>query len=182
LDAVINNAGVEHTALVEDTRVEDFERVMAINAKGTFLGVKHAIRALRPGGVAGRGGAIVNISSGAGLKGSIALSAYCGSKGAVRLLTKAAAIECGRLNYGIRVNSVHPGLIKTEMGVKTLKDFVRLGLMPSESAAEEAFVAEHPLGLGAPRDIASGVCYLVSDAARWVTGIELCIDGGYFAA
>jgi len=182
LDVVVNNAAIETTALFADCTLDEFNRTMEVNAAGTFLGVKHAIRAMRPGGASGRGGAIVNISSGAGLKGSLGLGAYCASKGAVRLMTKAAAVECGRLDYGIRVNSVHPGLIKTEMGIKTLKDYVRLGLMPDEPAVEAAFVNAHLLGLGRPQDIANAVYYLASDAARWVTGIELPVDGGYFAA
>ena len=168
--------------MFENCSLEEFNRTINVNVNGTFLGVKHAIRAMKPGGISGRGGSIVNLSSGAGLKGTLALGAYCTSKGAVRLLTKAAAVECGRLNYGIRVNSIHPGVIKTEMGIKTLQDYVKLGLMPSEEAAEAAFVGAHLLGFGRPQDIANGVCYLASNAAQWVTGIELSIDGGYFAA
>jgi short-subunit dehydrogenase len=182
IDVVVNNAGIETTSLFENCSLEEFNRTINVNVTGTFLGVKHAIRAMKPGGASGRGGSIVNLSSGAGLKGTLALGAYCTSKGAVRLLTKAAAVECGRLNYGIRVNSIHPGVIKTEMGIKTLQDYVKLGLMPNEEAAEAAFVGAHLLGFGRPQDIANGVCYLASNAAQWVTGIELSIDGGYFAA
>lgn len=182
IDVVVNNAGIETTCLLENCTLDEFERTHKINVSGVFLGVKHAIRAMKPGGASGRGGSIVNISSGAGLKGSLGLGAYCASKGAVRLLTKAAAVECGRLGYGIRVNSIHPGLVKTEMGIKTLNDYVRLGLMPDEAAAEQAFLGAHLIGFGRPEDIANGVRYLASDAARWITGIELSIDGGYFAA
>ncbi|WP_018990691.1 glucose 1-dehydrogenase [Aromatoleum toluclasticum] len=182
IDVVVNNAGIETTSLLENCTLEEFDRTLKINVSGVFLGVKHAIRAMKPGGASGRGGSIVNISSGAGLKGSLGLGAYCSSKGAVRLLSKAAAVECGRLGYGIRVNSIHPGLIKTEMGVKTLNDYVRLGLMPDEATAEQAFLGAHLIGFGRPQDIANGVRYLASDAARWITGIELSIDGGYFAA
>ena len=182
IDVVVNNAGIETTSLFENCSLEEFNRTINVNVTGTFLGVKHAIRAMKPGGASGRGGSIVNLSSGAGLKGTLALGAYCTSKGAVRLLTKAAAVECGRLNYGIRVNSIHPGVIKTEMGIKTLQDYVKLGLMPNEEAAEAAFVGAHLLGFGRPQDIANGVCYLASNAAQWITGIELSIDGGYFAA
>jgi 3alpha(or 20beta)-hydroxysteroid dehydrogenase len=182
IDAVVNNAGIETTALLADCTLEEFNRTQAINVSGTFLGIKHAIRAMRPGGSSGRGGSITNISSAAGLKGAVGLAAYCASKGGVRLLTKAAAVECGRLNYGIRVNSIHPGFIRTEMGNKTLKDYVRLGLMPDEASAETAFAGAHLLGFGRVQDIANSVCYLTSDAAQWITGIELSVDGGYFAA
>jgi 3alpha(or 20beta)-hydroxysteroid dehydrogenase len=182
IDIVVNNAGIETTSLFENCSLEEFNRTINVNVNGVFLGVKHAIRAMKPGGASGRGGSIVNLSSGAGLKGTLALGAYCTSKGAVRLLTKAAAVECGRLNYGIRVNSIHPGVIKTEMGIKTLQDYVKLGLLPDEETAEAAFTNAHLLGFGRPQDIANGVCYLSSNAAQWITGIELSIDGGYFAA
>jgi NAD(P)-dependent dehydrogenase (short-subunit alcohol dehydrogenase family) len=182
IDVVVNNAAIETTSLLENCTLEEFNRTLNVNVTGTFLGVKHAIRAMKPGGISGRGGSIVNISSAAGLKGVAGLGAYCASKGSVRLLTKAAAVECGRLNYGIRVNSVHPGLIKTEMGIKTLKDYVNIGLMPDEATAETAFIGAHLLGLGRPQDIANGVYFLASNAAQWITGIELSVDGGYFAA
>jgi 3alpha(or 20beta)-hydroxysteroid dehydrogenase len=182
LDVVCNNAGVEHTALFENTKLEDFRRVQEINVQGTFLGIKHAIRAMKPGGPAGRGGSIVSISSGAGFKGSMALGAYCASKGSVRLLSQAAAVECAKLNYGIRLNTVHPGMIKTEMGAKTLNDFVELGLVSDVATAEALFAGAHLLGLGAPEHIARAVQYLASDAASWMTGVELPVDGGYAAS
>src|SRR5439155_2493456 len=114
-DVVVNNAGIETTALFADCSLDDFNRTMNVNVSGVFLGIKHAIRAMRPGGMAGRGGSIVNMSSGAGIRAAAALGAYCTSKGAVRLMSKAAAIECGRLGYGIRVNSVHPGVVRSEL-------------------------------------------------------------------
>ncbi len=182
LDIVVNNAGVETTSLLENCTLEDFNLTMSVNVTGVFLGVKHAIRAMKPGGIAGRGGSIVNISSVAGLKGSFALGAYCTSKGGARLLTKAAAVECAKLNYGIRVNSVHPGMVNTDMGDKVLKDFLKLGLVPDVATATAAFEAAHPLGRGRPQDIANGVYYLASDAACWITGTELVIDGGFAVA
>jgi NAD(P)-dependent dehydrogenase (short-subunit alcohol dehydrogenase family) len=182
IDVVVNNASIYTSSLFADTTLEDFNKTMSVNGAGVFLGIKHAIRAMRPGGISGRGGSIVNISSGAGIKGSAGLGAYCASKGAVRLMTKAAAVECARLNYGIRVNSVHPGLIKTEMGKKVLAEYVDMGLVPDEESAEAAFLSAHLLGLGRPKDIANAVYYLASDAAQWITGTELCVDGGYGAA
>lgn len=182
LDLVVNNAGFELAGFFADTSVEDYRRQMELNGTTVFLGIKHAIRTMRPGGISGRGGSIVNLSSAAGFKGVMGLGAYCASKGAVRLMTKAAAVECGRLQYGIRVNSVHPGLIKTEMGTKTLQDFVKLGIAPDESAAEAAFDAAHLMGLGQPVDIARAVRFLASDAGCWITGSELVVDGGFLAA
>jgi 3alpha(or 20beta)-hydroxysteroid dehydrogenase len=178
MDILVNNAGIETAALFADCTFEEFTRTMNINAGGTFLGIKHGIRAMRPSGISGRGGSITNISSGSGIRGTMALGAYCASKAAIRLMTKAAAIECARLKYGIRVNSIHPGVVRTDMGKQVMLDYVRLGLMPDEAAAENAFETKSLLGLGVPQDVANGVWYLASDAARWLTGIELPIDGG----
>ncbi len=181
LDMVVNNAGIEVAGFFADLAVEDFRRQMDVNTTSVFLGIKHAIRTMRPGGAAGRGGAIVNLSSIGGIKGAAGLGAYCGSKGAVRLMTKAAALECARLGYGIRVNSVHPGLIKTDMGIRTLKAYVKLGLLPNEAAAEKAVSDRYPLGLGRVEDVANAVRYLCSEAGRWQTGTELVVDGGVTA-
>lgn len=181
LDLLVNNAGVESTALFADCGLDEFKRVMSINVDGTFLGIKWAIRAMRPGGSAGRGGCIVNLSSVAGLVGVPGLGAYCSAKGAVRLMSKAAALECARLGYGIRVNSVHPGLVDSEMGSELIRGMAALGLAPDEAAARALFGALHPLGLGVPADVVGAVCYLASDAARWITGSELVLDGGLSA-
>jgi NAD(P)-dependent dehydrogenase (short-subunit alcohol dehydrogenase family) len=178
LDVVVNNAGIETAALFADCELVDFRRTMAINVDGVFLGIKHAVRAMRPGGGAGRGGSIVNLSSAAGLVGVPTLGAYCASKGAVRLMTKAAAVECARLGYGIRVNSVHPGIVKTEMGSNVVRNFARLGLAPDEAAADAFISSMHPLGYGQPADVAHAVIYLASNASRWTTGAEIVLDGG----
>jgi NAD(P)-dependent dehydrogenase (short-subunit alcohol dehydrogenase family) len=133
---------------------------------------------MKPGGAAGRGGAIVNLSSVAGLIGTPGLGVYSASKGAVRLLTKAAAVEFGRLGYGIRVNSIHPGLVETEMGAKLLADFVSLGMFKDNDDAYAQMKAASPLGLTSlPQDIANAALYLASDLARTVSGTELVCDG-----
>lgn len=182
LDIVVNNAGIEKMELLADYKLEDFRRVMEVNVTGVFLGVKHAVRTMSPGGAAGRGGSIVNISSVAGLIGIAALSGYCASKGAVRLLTKAAAIECAQLKTGIRVNSIHPAVVWTQMGENFLNHFVELGLMPDYATSEATFKAAHPIGhFGEPRDIASAVLFLASDLSKWMTGSELVVDGGFTA-
>lgn len=179
LDIVVNNAGIEICALVENTELKDFQRILDINVTGVFLGLKAACKAMKPGGAAGRGGAIINLSSVAGLRGFSGLSAYCGSKGAVKLLTKAAAVEFGFMNYGIRVNSIHPGLIPTDMGNAVLKGFVAAGLGKDAAAVQQAFERGTPLGMkGAPSDIAKAALFLASDQSPWVTGAELVVDGG----
>jgi 3(or 17)beta-hydroxysteroid dehydrogenase len=167
LDVLVNNAGVSGRGRVEDTAVEEWDRVMEVNAKGVFLGTKVAIPAMRKGG----GGSIINISSQLGLVGTDHSSPqYQASKGAVRLLTKATAIQYAK--EGIRANSVHPGPIVTPMTEAARADPERYQLMLSRI----------PLGCyGQPEDVAYGVLYLASDESRWVTGSELVIDGGWTA-
>lgn len=181
LDVVVNNAGIETTALFADCTLKDFKQVMKVNVDGTFLGIKWAIRAMRPGGLAGRGGSIVNLSSVAGLVGVMGLGAYCSAKGSVRLMSKSAALECARLGYGIRVNSVHPGLVRSEMGSQVIKGMAALGLAADVAAAENLLESMHPLGLGNMADVCGAVCFLASDAGRWMTGSELVLDGGLTA-
>ncbi|MGE0821432.1 MAG: glucose 1-dehydrogenase [Candidatus Binatia bacterium] len=165
LNILVNNAGIFHTEGVEATSMELWNRVIAVNQTGVWLGMKYAVPAMRKAG----GGSIVNISSGAGIIGTGMAAAYHGTKGAVRILTKTAAIEYAKDN--IRINSVHPGVVDTEM--------VR-GLMQSEGM--QSVVAAHPLGrVGTSEDIAYGVLYLASDESSFVTGAELVIDGGFTA-
>lgn len=180
LDVLVNNAGIEKMARITECSLEDFRRIQEVNVIGVFLGLKHAIRAMVPGGASGKGGSIVNLSSVAGLRGFAALGAYCASKGAVRLLTKAAAVECA--NLGVRVNSIHPGLIWTKMGEQFLDDVVAQKIVPDRATAEAAFKAETPMGFfGEVSDIAAAALYLASDAAKYVTGSELVVDGGLSA-
>ena len=164
LDVLVNNAGITIRKNVEDTTEEDWDRIMAINAKGVFLGTKQAIPAMRESG----GGSIVNISSTAGLVGSpYSGASYAATKGAVRLFTKATAIQYAK--EGIRCNSVHPGLLETLMTQDMLAD----------AAHREERTQRIPLGrVGTAEDIAYGVLYLASDEASFVTGSELVIDGG----
>lgn len=179
LDVLVNNAAIEQTCLLADVEVRDIERLLAVNVTGVILGHKHGIRAMRPGGSAGRGGSIINLSSVAGLIGTPALGVYSATKGAVRMLSKAAAVECGRLGYGIRVNSIHPGLVDTDMGNKLVNDFVALGVFPNRNAAEEQMLAAYPLGrTGMPGDVANAALFLASDNSSWVTGTEIVVDGG----
>jgi NAD(P)-dependent dehydrogenase (short-subunit alcohol dehydrogenase family) len=180
-DVLVNNAGIEDICLFENTSLESFQNTMDINVNGTFLGMKHSIRVMKPEGKAGNGGSIINLSSVAGMIGFTGLGAYCGAKGAVRLMTKAAANECGDLGYGIRVNSIHPGVILTEMGTNLLKGYVRLELTDDMETATELFETRHPLGLGNPENVANLALFLASPASRWTTGSEHIVDGGLIA-
>jgi len=178
LDILVNNAGIEQTCFLENITVTDIQKLLAVNVTGVLIGHKHAVRAMKPGGRAGKGGSIINLSSVAGLIGTPGLGVYSASKGAVRLLTKAAAVEFGRLGYGIRVNSIHPGLVETEMGEKLLNDFVSLGMFKDRDDAYTQMKAAHPLGItGLPSDIANLALFLASDLSRWMSGAELVADG-----
>lgn len=181
LDILVNNAGVASAARpLEELSLESWRRLMSINLDGVFLGTKHAIPLLAERATRWRGGAaIVNVSSIMGFVGGSRSAAYCASKGGVRLFTKAAAIELAPRR--IRVNSVHPGFIDTPL--------FRSGVTRMEATAAgsgerftDNIVRRHPLGrLGEASDIAEATAYLASDAAAFVTGTELVVDGGYLA-
>jgi NAD(P)-dependent dehydrogenase (short-subunit alcohol dehydrogenase family) len=174
LDILVNNAGIGIGApTITAMSLADFQRQQAINVDGVFLGMKHGLLAIR---AAGHGGSIINMSSVAGLKGAPTLAAYSATKGAVRLFTKAVALECAAAKDGVRVNSVHPGIIETPiwLGIGGVPGG---GNAPPDLDALSAMAV--PLGVkGEPEDIARGVLWLASDDARYVTGAELVIDGG----
>ncbi|MEM9516047.1 MAG: glucose 1-dehydrogenase [Actinomycetota bacterium] len=174
LDVVVNNAGVVHDANVEDTTLEAWRHVNAINSEAVFLGTRTAIKVMKEQDP--QGGSIVNISSIAGLVGIDNLAAYNASKGAVRLFTKSAALHVAQSGYNIRINSVHPSYTWTPM-VQLLGDNTG-----DRDAFFDALGEAHPLGRpGVPMDVAYGVIYLASDESTWVTGSELVIDGGITA-
>jgi NAD(P)-dependent dehydrogenase (short-subunit alcohol dehydrogenase family) len=171
LDVVVNNAGIAFVGPTEDTTLADWRRMLGVNLDGVFLGTKHAIRAMK-----GRGGSIINISSILGIDGAATAAAYCASKGGVRLFTKAVAIECGEAGHGIRVNSVHPGYIRTAM---FNTDIAAFGSLDKKL---EKVGALHPIGrIGDPEEVAAGIVFLASDESSFMTGAELVIDGGYTA-
>jgi 3(or 17)beta-hydroxysteroid dehydrogenase len=170
LDVVVNNAGVFFAKKLEDISLEEWHWVMGINMDGVFLGTKSAIGVMKKTG----GGSIINMSAAGGIVGTIGTSAYNASKGAVRIFTKAAALECSKAghNYNIRVNSVHPGVVETPMTEKTLKD----------ETLRKIREDWHPIGrVGEPEDVAYGILYLASDESKFVTGAEMVIDGGWTA-
>ncbi|HJM92022.1 MAG: glucose 1-dehydrogenase [Alphaproteobacteria bacterium] len=171
LDILVNNAGISGASgvPVEEIALESWRGTMSVNLDGVFLGVKHGVAAMTEGG-----GSIINTSSILGFVGLPFTSAYSASKGGVRLLSKAVAMECAARGLKIRVNSVHPGFIDTPM--------VGGAIQKGGPERREAILSSQPTGeMGRPEDIAEGVLYLASDAAKFVTGSELVIDGGYLA-
>jgi NAD(P)-dependent dehydrogenase (short-subunit alcohol dehydrogenase family) len=179
LDILVNNAGIEITSLLVDIDAADVRRMLEVNVLGTALGLKHGLRAMRPGGPAGSGGAIVNVASVAATIAFPGIAGYSATKSAVDRLTRVAAMESGRLGYGVRVNCVYPGLVPTEMGNQLAQDMATVGLFPSAQEAAAAVVGLTPLGrLGEVPDIADAVVFLASDGARFITGAGLPVDGG----
>jgi NAD(P)-dependent dehydrogenase (short-subunit alcohol dehydrogenase family) len=166
LDIVVNNAGMGDLATIEETSLADWERTVAIDQTGVFLGMKTCADALKASGH----GSVINISSIFGTSGGFGTSpAYHAAKGAVRTLTKNVAVHWA--TKGVRVNSIHPGFIRTPI------------LDQAEGTdVWEAMTAMTPMGrLGEPQEIAAAVAYLASDDASFVTGLELYVDGGYIA-
>jgi NAD(P)-dependent dehydrogenase (short-subunit alcohol dehydrogenase family) len=171
LDGLVNAAGIAVLGTVEDTDYATWKRVMAINLDGTFLGCKYAFPLLKR-----RGGAIVNLSSVAGMIGGYNMIAYNASKGGVRLLTKGVALHGSRLDPQIRCNSVHPAFIEGPM----VDAAVAASQHPDH--ARQRMIGDIPLGrMGTPAEVADLCVYLLSDEARFVTGSEFVIDGGLTA-
>jgi NAD(P)-dependent dehydrogenase (short-subunit alcohol dehydrogenase family) len=181
LDVLVNNAGIGIGGPVTEFSLADWRRQQAINVEGVFLGVKHSLPLIRR---SGGGGSIINMSSVAGLTGAANMTGYCATKGAVRLFTKAAAMECAP--DGVRVNSVHPGIIETPIwdtisettAGKVGGNAVASRLLDLDAVTSVATPLGHK---GWPEDIAEGVLFLASDASKYMTGSELVIDGGMTA-
>ncbi len=172
LDVLVANAGIAVMGPVFEMSLADWRRQMAVNLDGVFLAVKHAVPAMRRAG----GGSVIIMSSVAGIRGSAGLAGYSASKGAVRLFAKSVAMECAGARDGVRVNSVHPGIIATAIWDK-MDARRNAALDPREIAASTV-----PIGVaGEAEDIANGVLFLASDASRHMTGAELVIDGGMTA-
>ena len=178
LDVLVSNAGIGISVpSITDMSLADWRRQTAINLDGVFLSVKHSLPLMRKTG----GGSIILMSSLAGLRGAAGLSGYCATKGGVRLFAKAIAMECAMAGDGIRVNSVHPGIIDTPIWGKIPTEATGAGTNAPIDPEERAKLAT-PLGrAGSASEIASGVLYLASDASSYMTGTELVIDGGMFA-
>ena len=173
LHVLVNNAGIAWAGSILDMTLADWRKQQAVNLEGVFLGIRTGVPLMREAG----GGSIINISSVAGLRGSPTLAGYCATKGGVRLLTKGVALESARSGWNIRVNSVHPGVIDTNIWQTVTPTAMRLpgnAVDPHEIAAVST-----PGGkAGRAQDIANGVLFLASDESSYMNGSELVIDMG----
>lgn len=164
VNVVMNSAGIAVPGNVEEMSFEDWNRELDVNLHGTFLGIKHGMKALKS-----EGGSIINLSSIEGIVGIDTYAAYSAGKAGVRNLTKSAALHAGRSGYSVRVNSIHPGYIRTPMIGDDPEELARLAKL-------------HPIGhIGEPIDIANMALFLASDESRFATGAEFVIDGGFLA-
>jgi 3(or 17)beta-hydroxysteroid dehydrogenase len=170
IDVLINNAGITTYGSIEEVTLEQFKHELDIDVIGVFLGCKYAVANMKAGG---RGGSIINMSSLAGLRANGNLAAYNAAKAAVTLLTKSVALHCAASGYGIRCNSIHPGVIHTPILDKVLAQ------VPNPDEVYASWVATHPIGrIGKPEEIAAMAVYLASDEAGFTTGAEFKVDGG----
>lgn len=166
IDILVNNAGISFPVQLLESTVEQWDKVMNINVNSVFLGMKHVVPQMKNN----NGGSIVNISSIAGLTGSSGAGVYTASKGAVRMLSKAAAVDFGKDN--IRVNSVHPGFIETPMSAEFVNNEKMHQFFMSQTALPR---------VGRAKEVAEAVLFLASDEASYITGVELPVDGGVVA-
>ncbi len=172
LDILVNSAGVGTKGNIETETLADWRKTQAVNVEGTFLGCREAVRVMKETG----GGSIVNLSSVAGIIGDAQTIAYCASKGAVRLLTKSAALHCGRSGYKIRVNSVNPSFADTAMVGELIAS------LKNPERTREGLMRAAPLGrLGLAEEVAAAILYLASDELAFTTGAEIVVDGGLTA-
>jgi len=177
LDILVNNAGVWERSVIEETSVEQFDRLCAVNLKGVFLGTKHGINAMKNRPMDADSASIINLSSTAGLVGSSTSAIYSMTKGGVRLFTKSTAIEVRARGYNIRCNSVHPGATESAMQ----NDILATSNMTA-AEIETHKTTRTPMGrFGQPLDIAQAILFLASNDSSWMTGSEMVVDGGYTA-
>jgi len=165
LDILVNNAGFGVFRSIADTTLDHWRAIMAVNLDSVFLATKHLLPLLGRSG----NGAIVNMSSIRGIAAAANTGSYCAAKGAVRMFTKATALECAALGNGVRANSIHPGHIATPLSAGVHAD----------PAIAARLLADIPVGrVGTPEEIADAILFLASDASKYMTGAELVVDGG----
>lgn len=183
LDGLVNNAGIILRRGLTETSVAEWRRVQAINVDGVFFGMRTFAHLLaETGATTPWGSAIVNLSSIYGIGGQPMFTAYCASKGAVRTITKAAALEFAQLGQRIRVNSVHPGPIDTPLARGPIAEMLAEGANTTMAMALAGVAAQYPgKRIGEPSDVAPVIVFLLSDGARFLNGVELPVDDGLTA-
>jgi len=180
LDILVNNAGIYRFGKVEEASDELIESLMQVNIRGVVLGAQFAIAPMKRRKPDAPWASMIHLSSIAGLVGSSTSSLYSMTKGAVRLFSKSLALELAQLGYRIRSNSVHPGIIETDMAGEVARALVAKGL--DERQILEHMRSGHPMGrMGQAEEIARGIRFLASDDSAFMTGAELVIDGGWTA-
>ncbi len=168
IDVLVNNAGIAIFASIENTTLEQWDKINRINSTSVFLGCKYGIEAMKA-----NGGSIINMSSIAALVGVPLYAAYSATKGAVRSLTKSVALHCQQKNYPVRCNSIHPGGINTPMGTKAIED---------ADAEDLELIAGGAGSMGEPEDVGYMVLYLASDESKHINGAEMVVDNAMTAA
>lgn len=173
---LVNSAGVSIPGSIEDIDLDQFRTTLSINLDGVFLGCKFAVEAMK----AGSGGSIINVGSTLGIRSGAIFPAYSSSKGAVRMLSRSIALHCAAQGYDIRVNTLIPGAIHTEM----VEGYIAAGKQAGQSREQviEGFASVHPMNrLGTATETADAIVFLASDESSFTTGADLPVDGGYLA-
>ncbi len=179
LDILVNNAGVYVSKPFEETTLSDLDLILNINLRGVFLGMQLALPLMKKTADEGQAGAIINVSSTAAMAAPLHDSIYSASKGAVQLLTRSIAKEFARGGYNIRVNTVNPGIIETDMTERAMEKMVATGVFENREAAVKALLEPYPMGRFAmPEEVASMILFLASDESRYLTGGAFLVDGG----
>ncbi len=172
IDILVNNAGITTFGSIEELTLAQFRHEFEVDVVGVFLGCKYAVANMKANPKAS-GGSIINMSSLAGVRATGSLTAYNAAKAAVTHMTKSVAMHCATSGYGIRCNSIHPGVIYTPILDKVLAQ------VPNPDEVYAGWVATHPIGrIGQPEEIAAMAVYLASDEAGFTTGAEFRVDGG----
>ena len=184
LDALVNNAGIAPMGRIEEVTLEEWKRCQQVNVEGMFLGTKTAASLLARSGTDREGGAaIVNMCSGASDKPAVFSAAYCVSKAAARMLTRASAVEFATLGYPIRVNSVHPGVVESSMMDDIIETYSRISGGADKDQLRKSIAGGNPMGRFVdPAEVAEAVLFLISPASRFVHGDAIHVDGGYAAS